>query len=121
MKNLFATLALAAALAPVALTAQSSVALAPTSPAPVVAPAQAQPSAMVRADVAGIQARSDANSPLVVSPAASEGLNQGEGVALMAVGGGGLVAGLLIGGSAGSAVAIAGVVVGLYGLYEYVR
>jgi len=121
MRKLFASLALAAALAPLALTAQSSTALAPTSPAPVVAPAQARSTAMVRPDVAGIQTRADANAPLVVSSAASEGLHQGEGVALMAVGGAGLIAGLLIGGNAGSAVAIGGVVVGLVGLYEYVR
>lgn len=121
MRNLFATLALAAALAPVAVIAQGSADLAPTSPAPVVATAQAQQSAMVRADVAGVHARNDASSPLVVSAAAAEGLNQGEGVALMAVGGAGLVAGLLIGGNAGSAVAIGGLAVGLIGLYEYVR
>jgi len=121
MRKLLASLAFAAALAPVALTAQSSVALAPASPAPVVAPAQAQPSAMVRPDVAGIQTKADANAPLVVSSAAAEGLHQGEGVALMAVGGAGLVAGLLIGGNAGSAVAIGGLAVGLIGLYEYVR
>lgn len=124
MRHLFASLALAAAFAPGALTAQSSAglaALAPVSPTPVVATAPAPSSAMVRPDLAGIQTRADANAPLVVSSAAAGGLNQGEGVALMAVGGAGLVAGLLIGGSAGSAVAIGGLVVGLVGLYEYVR
>jgi hypothetical protein len=123
MRHLFASLALAAALAPAALSAQSSAglsAMAPASPAPVVASAPV-PSTMVRPDVAGITTRSDAKAPLVVSSAAAEGLHQGEGVALMAVGGAGLVAGLLIGGNAGSAVAIGGLAVGLVGLYEYVR
>lgn len=121
MRHLFASLALAAAFAPAALIAQGSTALAPTPPAPVVAAAPTPSSAMVRPDVAGIQSRADANAPLVVSSAAVEGLHQGEGVALMAVGGAGLVAGLLIGGNAGSAVAIGGLAVGLVGLYEYVR
>ena len=121
MRHLFATLALAAALAPGVLAAQSSAALAPISPVPVVATAPAAPTAMVRPDVAGISTKSDANAALVVSSAASEGLHQGEGVALMAVGGAGLVAGLLIGNSAGTAVAIGGLAIGLVGLYEYVR
>ena len=127
MRHLFASLALAAAFAPGALTAQSSAGLAglaglaPVSPTQAVATAPAPSSAMVRPDVAGIQTRADANASLVVSSAAAQGLNQGEGVALIAVGGAGLLAGLLIGGSAGSAVAIGGLAVGLVGLYEYVR
>lgn len=123
MRHLFASLALAAALAPAALSAQSSTglaAMAATSPAPAVT-TTAAPSTMVRPDVAGITTKSDANAPLVVSSAAAGGLNQGEGVALMAVGGAGLVAGLLIGGSAGTAVAIGGLAVGLYGLYQFVE
>ncbi len=120
MRQLFASLALAAAFAPGALTAQSSASLAPVSPAPVVATVPSQ-STMVRPDVAGVRTKSDANAPLVVSSAAAEGLHQGEGVALMAVGGAGLVAGLLIGNGAGTAVAIGGLAVGLVGLYEYIR
>jgi hypothetical protein len=76
---------------------------------------------MVRPDVAGISVKADANAPLAVNTAAAAGLHQGEGVALMAVGGAGLIAGLLIGDSAGTAVAIGGLAVGLVGLYEYVR
>jgi len=124
MRHLFASLAVAAALAPAALAAQSfsgPAALVPPSPAPVVAAAPATAPAMVRPDVAGISVKSDANAPLVVNTAAAAGLHQGEGVALMAVGGAGLVAGLLIGDSAGTAVAIGGLAVGLVGLYEYVR
>ena len=123
MRHLFASLALAVAIAPAALSGQQTTALAQTSPIPAVAPASVTPAAqapMIRADVAGIT-RSDSRAPLVVSSAASEGLHQGEGVALMAVGGAGLVAGLLIGNSAGTAVAIGGLAVGLVGLYEYVR
>jgi hypothetical protein len=125
MRHLFASLALAAAFAPAALVAQSSTALAPASPTSVVATAPATATvatpAMVHPDVAGIQTRADANAPLVVNSAAAAGLHQGEGVALMAVGGAGLIAGLLIGDDAGTAIAIGGLAVGLVGLYEYVR
>jgi len=68
---------------------------------------------MVRPDVAGINVKADANAPLAVNTAAAAGLHQGKGVALMAVGGAGLVAGLLIGDSAGTAIAIGGLAVGL--------
>lgn len=122
MRHLFASLALAAAIAPAALSAQSSTALAPVSPVPAVAVAPTAPStSMIRSNVAGIQSKADANAPLVVNSAAAAGLHQGEGVALMAVGGAGLIAGLLIGDSAGTAVAIGGLAIGLVGLYEYVR
>ena len=132
MRHLFASLALAAIVVPGAIHAQDAAALAPASPAPVLAiqnaptittasTPSAAPTSMIREDVAGIRTRSDSKAPLEVSSAAAEGLHQGEGVALMAVGGAGLLAGLLIQGSAGSAVAIGGLAVGLVGLYEYVR
>jgi hypothetical protein len=41
--------------------------------------------------------------------------------ALMIVGGAGFIAGLIIGGGAGTAIAIAGAVIALYGLYLYLR
>jgi hypothetical protein len=128
MRHLFASLALAAAFAPAALVAQSATALAPAAPtamaavapAPTAVASSVAPRAMIHSDVAGVQTKTDANAPLVVSSAAA-GLHQGEGVALMAVGGAALVAGLLIGNDAGTAVAIGGLAIGLVGLYEYVR
>ena len=44
-----------------------------------------------------------------------------ESAALMIVGGAALLAGLLIGGGAGTALALGGALVGLYGLWMYVR
>jgi hypothetical protein len=41
--------------------------------------------------------------------------------ALMIVGGAAFIAGLIIGGGAGTAIAIAGAAIGLYGLYLYLR
>lgn len=45
----------------------------------------------------------------------------GQSKALMIVGGAALVAGLIIGGDAGALLAVGGAVVGLYGLYQFVR
>ncbi|MEO7711789.1 MAG: hypothetical protein ABIV10_02590 [Gemmatimonadaceae bacterium] len=45
----------------------------------------------------------------------------GQPVALMVVGGAALIAGLLIGGGAGTAIAIGGAVAGLIGLYQYMQ
>ena len=45
----------------------------------------------------------------------------GQPVALMVVGGAALLAGLLIGGGAGTAIAIGGAVAGLIGLYQYMQ
>ena len=48
-------------------------------------------------------------------------LGHGRNVALMIVGGAAVVAGLLIGDDAGALLAVGGAVVGLYGLFQYVR
>jgi hypothetical protein len=39
----------------------------------------------------------------------------------MVVGGAALLSGLIIGGGAGTAIAVGGAVVGLYGLYEFLQ
>lgn len=47
--------------------------------------------------------------------------NQGPDVALMVVGGAALIAGLVVGGDSGQLIAITGAVLGLIGLFRYVR
>jgi hypothetical protein len=77
---------------------------------------------MVRPDVAGFQRHEDVADPHTINAvAASTGLHQGQGVALMVVGGAAMVGGLIIGKGAGDAIAIGGLAVGLIGLYQYVR
>lgn len=127
MIRIIASLAFSAAVPAVVLTPVQAGAQQVTTGVPVAQtgarPVSLTPStALVRPDIAGIRtARSDRDADFHVSGAAAEGLHQGEGVALMAVGGVGLLAGLLIGGNAGSAVAIGGLAVGLVGLYQYIR
>ncbi len=118
MRRLLASIALSAAvLLPAVASAQQGTI--PTSP--VSHQSALAPNAMIHPDVAGIRTSPGTDAKLVVSSAAATGLHQGEGVALMAVGGAGLVAGLLVGGNAGTAVALGGLAVGLVGLYQYVR
>jgi len=45
----------------------------------------------------------------------------GEPMALMVVGGAALLAGLIIGGDVGTVFAVGGAIIGLYGLYRYLR
>jgi hypothetical protein len=47
--------------------------------------------------------------------------HQGQDVALMAVGVGAMIAGALIGGTAGTIIIIGGAAMGLYGLYHYLE
>jgi hypothetical protein len=54
-------------------------------------------------------------------PAPSPRASHGSNVALIGVGAAAVVVGLLVGGDAGAAVAIGGGVVGLIGLYRYLR
>jgi hypothetical protein len=53
--------------------------------------------------------------------AQDRGLNRGTDVALMAVGATAVVVGLLLGGEAGTIVAVTGGVIGLVGVFRYVR
>lgn len=53
--------------------------------------------------------------------AAQQRRGMGEPIAMMVVGGAALLAGLIIGGDAGTVIAIGGVIVGLFGLYQYLR
>ena len=69
---------------------------------------------------AGI-ALSTSQEKTVNSSAVDPHAGAGQDVALMVVGGAGLITGLVIGGNGGAAIAIGGAVVGLYGLYEYVK
>ena len=132
MRRLFTAAVIAALALPAAAAAQEGNASAfdAGAPAPAVvagtlAPAAAPvaaPDAMVRADVAGIQQHENAaDAHALNTVAASSGLHQGQGVALMVVGGAAMLGGLIIGGDGGTAIAIGGLAVGLVGLYQYVR
>lgn len=113
---------LAALTTPTQAAAQGSDAsLVPPPPAltPAVdAPAAPRSIPSAEASVAGIrlQVAGDAPPPPVLAPSAG-----GRGQALAIVGGAAFLGGLLIGGDAGTAIAIGGLAVGVYGLWLWLN
>ena len=55
------------------------------------------------------------------APAAARGGGRSHGEVLMIVGGAAILTGIVVGNNAGYAISIAGAVIGLYGLYEYLQ
>jgi hypothetical protein len=96
--------------------AAQSLAPAPTTVA-VVAPV-AEPTAGPTLAAASVAVH-PAESP--VSAPAPRRAGYGQPVALMVVGGAAVLTGLIIGDSAGAAIAVGGAVVGLIGLYQYLQ
>jgi hypothetical protein len=86
-------------------------------------PATAETGPTSTAATAGIHAGSQRLSRQEMAARADDTHGGGFGTdgVLMIVGGAGFIAGLIIGGGGGTAIAIAGAVVALYGLYLYLR
>lgn len=96
----------------------TSQSLAPRSPpADVAAPSRGAGPTMEAARVGVTQQTSTELRP--AAQARRRGM--GQPVALMVVGGAALLTGLIIGGDAGTVIAVGGALVGLYGLYEYLQ
>lgn len=55
------------------------------------------------------------------APAAPSSRGRSHGEVLMIVGGAAILTGIVVGNNAGYAISIAGAVIGLYGLYEYLQ
>ena len=64
-------------------------------------------------------AKVDASTKTTAAPVVTR--HQGQDVALMAVGVGAVIAGALIGGTAGTIIIIGGAAMGLFGLYHYLE
>jgi hypothetical protein len=60
-------------------------------------------------------------APAMAAPLPASGQNLGPAKAQMAVGGAALVVGALIGGKPGTVVMVGGAIVGLYGLWNYLK
>jgi hypothetical protein len=74
-----------------------------------------------RGAAVGARAIAPASTDRPLLAGVQQGRNVGQSKALMIVGGAALVAGLIIGDDAGALLAVSGAVVGLYGLYLFVR
>lgn len=94
-----------------------------TPPADVATPAPAQtgPQTGPTMDAASVAVRQPVTTETRAPNAVPRRAGYGQPVALMVVGGAALLAGLIIGGGAGTAIAVGGAVVGLYGLYEFLQ
>ena len=93
------------------------------APAPVAAPTtatvtSATPPAGPTLDAASVGVRHAATATTAAAPRRG---NYGQPIALMVVGGAAVLVGLIIGGGAGAAIAVAGAVAGLVGLYQYLQ
>ena len=71
----------------------------------------------------GFRARTTVNDAAAMHAAADDASRPhlGTDVALMVIGGAGFIAGLIIAGPAGIAIAVAGALIGLFGLYMFLR
>ncbi len=121
---------------PLALAMSATLAAAPAraqeaalTPVSTAAPlAQSTPAAPAAADAAPAGPTMDAAAVGVrhSAPATNDATTQrrggyGQPMALMIVGGAAVLVGLIIGGGAGTAIAIGGAVAGLVGLYQYLQ
>ena len=112
-------LAVAVLLAPAAVSAQSTPTPAP-APANGVAVTDSTPvGPAIAASVAYHPAASIDSLSLEPQRRKSQGL--GQAGAMMIAGGAGVIVGLIIGDDIGTLIAVGGAVVGLYGLYMYLK
>jgi hypothetical protein len=98
--------------------AAQEISLAPSPVAAVAVAPSAEPLVGPTMTSATVAVR-HAETPVAPAPARRAGY--GQPVALMVVGGAALLTGLIIGDSAGTAIAVGGAVVGLVGLYQYLQ
>ena len=75
---------------------------------------------LTNAAVGARHADATTTSAAMAAPAAPRG-GRSNGQALMIVGGAAILTGIVVGNSAGYAISIAGAVIGLYGLYQYLQ
>ena len=103
-----------AAVAPVATSTASTAVSAPVAAQAAATPAPAGPTM----DAAAVGVRHLTSETTSAAPPRG---GYGQPVALMVVGGVALLAGLIIGGGAGTAIAVGGAVIGIIGLYQYLQ
>ena len=111
-------LAVAVLMAPAAVLAQSTPAPAPANGA-TVADSTTPVGPAIAASVAYHPAASTDSLSLEPQRRKSQGL--GQAGAMMIAGGAGVIVGLIIGDDIGTLIAVGGAVVGLYGLYMYLK
>ena len=105
-------------LAVAALVAVPSLSLAQSTP---TSPERSAPAAGPRLNATATAVRQPVQSNATLQTTAAQKQNMGKPMALMIVGLAALVAGALIGGDPGVLIMVAGAVIGLVGLYQYLK
>lgn len=114
-------LAVAVLAAPLTLSAQSAPVQAPApAPANAVATSDSTPVGPAIASSVAYHPAASTDS-LSLEPQRRRSQGMGQAAALMIAGGAGVVVGLIIGDDVGTLIAVGGAVVGLYGLYLYMK
>ncbi len=108
----FAGLVLAIALVPASAFAQQQ------TDGPVAAPQHSDGPVSVQA---GISASLATSASAAYVPQQERSMGNGTNVAMMIVGGTALIVGLSVGGDGGQIIAISGAVIGLIGMFRYLR
>jgi hypothetical protein len=101
-----------------ALVAVPSLTSAQSAPA---SPVRSTPVAGPRLNMSATAVRRPVQSSAKLQTTAAQRQNMGKPVAMMIVGGAAFVAGALIGGDPGVLIMVAGAVIGLIGLYQYLK
>jgi uncharacterized protein (UPF0261 family) len=94
--------------------------LAPRTPRVDVS-APKRPAAGPTLEAASVAARPTETKQLTLNAAAAPSRGHGQPFALMVVGGAAVLTGVIIGDDVGTVIAVGGALVGLYGLYEYLK
>ncbi|HEU4996931.1 MAG TPA: hypothetical protein VFT29_19070 [Gemmatimonadaceae bacterium] len=119
-------LAISAAILPSSLTAQDSTAVVVlVAPTPAVATAvpivKLTPSSAGWPGIVPAGITNPRAADVQLLPLGQDGSGNGSNIAMMVVGGAGIVVGSVVGGDGGYIIAISGAVIGLIGLFRYVR
>ncbi len=94
--------------------------LSPRTPRVDVA-APKRPAAGPTMEAASVAVRPSETRQMTLNSAAAPSRGHGQPFALMVVGGAAVLTGVIIGDDVGTVIAVGGALVGLYGLYEYLK
>ena len=119
-RPLFVALGIAMILSSPVRAQEASLAATPAVPTSAALDTASVPAGPTLAEASTAVRRAPATSTTAAATTAA-GRGRDAGTALMIVGGAAVLTGIVIGNGAGYAISVAGAVIGLYGLYQYLQ